>query len=123
MKRGAILTFGGAIGFAALASALTALEIKLPAESARLAESPLPGYALAQSMCMTCHSVDYIQSQPKSPKTYWQGAVVKMQKVFGATIPDEAVAPIADYLAKTYGAEPAGVNAAAKDAVDVKAKK
>lgn len=88
-----------------LALTVSAAEIKLPAETTRLIESPLPGYAMAQSMCYTCHSVDYIRMQPRSSKTYWQGAVVKMQKTFGAPIPDSAVEPIAEYLAKTYGTE------------------
>lgn len=90
---------------AMLVAGAVAAEIKLPAETTRLVESPLPGYALAQAMCYTCHSVDYIRMQPRSSKTYWQGAVVKMQKTFGAPIPDSAVEPIADYLAKTYGTD------------------
>lgn len=88
-----------------LALRVSAAEIKLPEEKTRLIESPLPGYALAQTLCYTCHSVDYIRMQPRSTKAYWQGAVVKMQKTFGAPIPDNAVEPIAEYLAKTYGTE------------------
>lgn len=90
---------------ATLAVTGSAAEIKLPAETTRLVESSLPGYALAQTMCYTCHSVDYIRMQPRSSKTYWQGAVVKMQKTFGAPIPDNAVEPLAEYLAKTYGTD------------------
>jgi len=90
---------------AGLASAVSALEIKLPEEKARLIESPLPGYNLAVAQCFTCHSTDYVRMQPPSSAAYWKAAVVKMQKTFGAPIPDEAVEPIADYLAKTYGAE------------------
>ncbi len=97
----AIISFLGV----ALAACAYSAEIKLPAETARLAESPLPGYALAQSMCYTCHSVDYIRMQPRSSKAYWQGAVVKMQKTFGAPIPDSAVEPIAEYLVRTYGTD------------------
>jgi sulfite dehydrogenase len=87
------------------ASGVGALEIQLPAESARLLESPLPGYALATGMCYTCHSVDYCKMQPTSSRAYWQATVTKMQKVFAAPVPDEAIAPIVDYLVKTYGAE------------------
>ena len=80
--------------------------ITLPPESAKLMESPLPGYALAQAMCLTCHSAEYMQYQPTtSPRGYWQATLTKMQKTFGAPVPDEMVAPIVDYLAKTYGAE------------------
>lgn len=82
-----------------------ALEIKLPEEKTRLVESPLPGYGLAQGFCYTCHSTEYMKYQPVSSRTYWQATVTKMQKTFGAPIPDDAVAPIVDYLTKTYGNE------------------
>ena len=94
------------VALAGLAAApLSALEIKLPEENARLIESPLPGYALATSLCYTCHSVDYLRMQPPSAAAYWKATVVKMQKTFGAPIPDNAVDPIAEYLAKTYGTD------------------
>lgn len=87
------------------------LEITLPAETARLAESPLPGYALATAMCYTCHSADYTRVQPVSSRAYWKATVTKMQKTFGAPIPDEAVEPIVEYLVKTYGTERANAPA------------
>ena len=90
---------------------LVALEIKLPEEKARLAESALPGYSLASTYCYTCHSIDYVLTQPVSSQAYWRSAVVKMQKTFGAPIPDSAIDPIAEYLAKTYGAERAASGA------------
>lgn len=90
---------------AGLAVTASAAEITLPPETTRLIESPLPGYALAQSMCLTCHSPDYIPTQPPSSAAYWRAATVKMQKTFGAPIPDSAIEPIAEYLAKTYGTE------------------
>ena len=89
---------------------LAAVEIKLPAETARLAESSLPGFALTTTHCYTCHSVDYVQMQPVSPRAYWKSSVAKMQKTFGAPIPDAAVDPIVDYLVKTYGAERSGAS-------------
>ena len=46
------------------AASLLATEITLPDETARLRESPLPGYALATTYCYTCHSADYIPYQP-----------------------------------------------------------
>jgi hypothetical protein len=92
-------------GLAAGVSALSALEIKLPADTARLAESELPGYSLAAAHCFTCHSTDYVRIQPPSSRAYWRANVVKMQKTFGAPIPDEAVEPIVEYLVRTYGTE------------------
>lgn len=86
-----------------------AMEIKLPEETARLVESPLPGYALAVTYCYTCHSTDYVRYQPSTTtRATWKASVVKMQKVFGAAVPESAVEPIADYLARTYGAERGG---------------
>lgn len=89
-------------------ASLMATEITLPEETARLAESPLPGYALAVTYCYTCHSTDYVQYQPAMTRAGWKASVQKMQKTFGAVIPDDAVEPIAEYLAKTYGTEGGG---------------
>ena len=89
----------------AATSVATAVEIKLPEDTTRLLDSPLPGYTLATTLCYTCHSVDYLRYQPPSARTYWKATVVKMQKIFGAPIPEEAIEPIVDYLAKTYGTE------------------
>ncbi len=100
----AFLGFGVLVAVGAALSAAP-LEITLPAETARLAESPLPGYALATAMCYTCHSADYTRVQPVSSRAYWKATVTKMQKTFGAPIPDEAVEPIVEYLVKTYGTE------------------
>lgn len=87
------------------AASLFAVEITLPEETTRLAESPVPGYGLAVAHCYTCHSTDYISSQPPMTQAAWKASVLKMQKIFGATIPESAVEPIADYLAATYGLE------------------
>ncbi len=85
---------------------LAAIEITLPAETERLIESPLPGYALATTYCYTCHSTDYVRVQPPGmTRAAWRASVVKMQKTFGAPVPDEAIDPMAEYLARTYGAE------------------
>jgi mono/diheme cytochrome c family protein len=102
----AALTFAGAVAAIALSTTARATEITLPRETAALKESPLPGFALAQTMCGTCHSAEYsITQPPASPRAYWQATVVKMQKVFAAPLPDTAIDPIVDYLVKTYGNE------------------
>lgn len=108
------MTIVGSAAIIAGAGSLRALEITLPQETARLVESPLPGYGLAQALCMTCHSADYIKMQPVSSRAFWQGSVTKMQKVFGAQIPASAVEPIVDYLVKTYGNERGAAGAAQK---------
>ena len=107
------LSASGVLALGLAAAPLPAAEITLPAETARFAESPLPGYALATAMCQTCHSADYTHMQPTNlPRTYWKSAVVKMQKTFGAPLPDDSIEPITDYLVKTYGAERPGAASA-----------
>lgn len=87
-------------------SAALALDITLPMETAAYKASTLPGFALAQQHCMTCHSAQYVLTQPQtSPRAYWDATVKKMKKPFGAQVPDEDVPIIVDYLVKTYGAE------------------
>jgi len=87
------------------AASIAAVEIALPQETARLVESPLSGYELATTYCYTCHSTDYVRYQPSMTRAAWKASVLKMQTTFGAPIPESAVEPIAEYLAKTYGAE------------------
>lgn len=95
-----------ALALPVLASVAPAAEITLPPETARHADSPLPGHSLANAMCLTCHSADYVRMQPPTlPRATWKAIVTKMQKTFGAPIPDDAIDPIVDYLVKTYGAE------------------
>ena len=89
-----------------MAAPAFALDIDLPSETSLFKPSELPGYALAQRNCMTCHSVHYIQSQPPaSPRAYWEATVKKMKKPFGAQFPDAEIPDMVDYLVKTYGAE------------------
>ena len=105
-----------AVGGLAVAGLLAAnhlwsAEIALPPETARSIESPLPGYAVATAVCSTCHSADYPRMQPRTlSRVYWQSAVVKMQKTFGAPLPDDVVPALVDYLVKTCGAERAGAD-------------
>lgn len=104
MKPAAVFLFA-ALALAS-ASAVAAKEITLPAETKRLAESSQPGAVLATALCYTCHSAEYVMYQPPtSGRAYWKATVVKMQKVFGAPIPDSAVDPLTDYLVKTYGTD------------------
>lgn len=87
-------------------AAASAKEITLPVETKRLAESSQPGAALATTLCYTCHSAEYAMYQPPtSGRAYWKATVVKMQKVFGAPIPDSAIDPLTEYLVKNYGTD------------------
>jgi hypothetical protein len=82
------------------------VKIQLPLETAALKTGP--GVELAAASCLTCHSVEYISTQPSLTRTAWKASVDKMRAKFGAPIPDDAVEKLADYLAAAYGkAEPA----------------
>ena len=125
MKRGTRLTFRLPLSIGVVlagAASMAGMEITLPQETARLEASPLPGYDLATTYCYTCHSTDYLRYQPSMARAAWKASVMKMQKTFGAQIPETAVDPIAEYLAKTYGAERAESNRPAGSAKEPTAK-
>jgi sulfite dehydrogenase (cytochrome) subunit B len=76
---------------------------KLPAETARLQSGP--GAAIVTAQCITCHSVDYITTQPVMTRAAWTAIVTKMKEKYGAPIAAEHVEAVVNYLATTYGAE------------------
>jgi len=64
---------------------------------------PGAGVELAQTYCVTCHSSAYVATQPPLSAAQWTAEVTKMQHVYGAPIPPEAVAPLVQYLTAQYG--------------------
>ena len=105
MSTSRCLVLGALLTVSAGLPRLPALEITLPPETARFAESPLPGFAVTTTLCSTCHSADYVKTQPlnvKSKKDFWQAEVTKMVKAYGAPIDDADVPKIVEYLAATY---------------------
>jgi hypothetical protein len=89
--------------FAASTIALAGeVKITLPAETDTL--KPGPGVEFALANCLTCHSVEYISTQPPMPRTFWEASVKKMREKYGAPVPDDALQKLIEYLASTYGA-------------------
>ena len=83
------------------AGAAKALTYDLPDETATL--RPGPGVETARDNCMSCHSVDYIDTQPPGRgKAFWEGEVNKMIKSYHAPVSDADARAIVDYLTKTY---------------------
>jgi sulfite dehydrogenase len=78
------------------------VEIRLPIEVAAFKQDV--GAQIANAQCLICHSVEYVTIQPPLPKSFWKGSIQKMQQKYGATIPEEQVEPLADYLTRNYGA-------------------
>ena len=76
---------------------------KLPNQTATF--KPGPNMEVVQNNCTSCHSVDYVQTQPRGPKfkeVFWRAEVTKMIKVYGAPIDEAVVDKIVDYLTQTY---------------------
>lgn len=90
-----------AVAFSGAPASAKPLSYVLPEDTT--AFRPGPGSDAAQNNCTACHSVDYVATQPpKKGKDFWAAEVTKMIKVYGASIPEQDAAAIADYLAATY---------------------
>ena len=88
---------------ACLTPALSAdvVKIEIPPETGAFKIGP--GVELAQANCLICHSVEYVTSQPRLDRKFWEASVKKMREKYAAPIADEAVAALVDYLVATYG--------------------
>lgn len=108
MKRSTLLALSAITGLAATVAASGLLNAKpisytLPEETA--AFKPGKNMDVAVNNCTACHSVDYVQTQPRGPKfkkDFWQAEVTKMIKVYGAPIDDADASKIVDYLTENY---------------------
>lgn len=79
-------------------------DIELPAETAALRPSALPGYTIALQKCGICHSADYINLQPpRMSLAQWTAEMTKMQHAYGAPIDEAEIKLLGNYLTATYG--------------------
>ena len=98
------IAVGAALALGTAFVSATTKTVTLPADSAELRPSPLPGYAKAQANCVTCHSAEYMLYQPPNAgRPYWDAMAKRMKAVFKAPIDDADIPVIVDYLAATYG--------------------
>src|SRR2546427_9989371 len=82
----------------------------LPDSNREVAASRVPAVDLApgdglqdvQIYCNTCHSPRYITMQPPLPAATWEAEVNKMNKTFGAAIPEDSTQKIILYLQAHY---------------------
>lgn len=73
----------------------------MPEDTAKL--KPGPGAEVAEAHCLSCHSPDYIATQPaRKGHAFWTAEVTKMIKVYGAPIEEADAKAITDYLTATY---------------------
>ena len=85
----------------------------LPDANYQVSSYPVPPVDLAPGdglqdvriYCNTCHSPRYITMQPPLPAATWESEVNKMNKSFGAGIPEENALKIIKYLQTHYTAE------------------
>jgi cytochrome c551/c552 len=102
LKLTALVLCGGAIlGGASLSGGV--VKIELPPETGTFKSAP--GFEMANAQCLTCHSVEYVQTQPPKPLEFWTAEVKKMREKYGAPFPAEYAEGLAYYLAKNYGTE------------------
>jgi hypothetical protein len=79
------------------------LSYVLPEETAGLEPGKGPGFEATQNNCLSCHSTDYIKTQPsKRGRAFWDAEVTKMIKVYHAPISEADAKLIGEYLAETY---------------------
>src|SRR5579859_7414181 len=69
-----------------------------PPDSSTLKQAPGAGYLKTEALCATCHSRDYIATQPlHKGKEFWAAEITKMVNVYGAPIPEADRPAIAEY--------------------------
>jgi hypothetical protein len=85
----------------------------LPDADYEVSAYPVPKLELAagdgrqdvQIYCNTCHSPRYIPMQPPLPAATWEDEVNKMNKAYGAGIPENTAKKIVAYLQTHYTPE------------------
>ena len=95
----------------AIPASVNALDIQLPSETGSFKQDT--GAEIANGQCLTCHSVEYVTTQPKLGQAFWKAEVVKMQQKYGAAIPDSQVEEVVAYLTRNYGVSTNGTPASA----------
>ena len=67
--------------------------------------APGDGLQEVRIYCNTCHSPRYITMQPPLPPATWEAEVNKMNKAFGANIPEDDSRKIIAYLQAHYATD------------------
>lgn len=98
-----VLVIAGALALLASGAAVAKVVTYTLPEEREAVLPPGPGADLVAAQCAACHSLDYVQTQPRGKgKAFWDAAVTKMVKVYGAPVSAEDGEVIAAYLAVHY---------------------
>ena len=77
--------------------------IPMPPDHAYATLKPGPGVEVTRQQCVSCHSTDYVVTQPRGDARQWEGVVAKMMSVYGANITADEAKTIVQYLSRQYG--------------------
>ncbi|GDX39059.1 sulfite:cytochrome C oxidoreductase subunit B [Methylocystaceae bacterium] len=95
-----ILSLASTLCFMAVSHAKP-LSYSLPDQETLLRSGP--GSEVVQNNCLSCHSADYIETQPpKQGIKFWEGEVNKMIKNYHAPVSESDAKIIIDYLSNQY---------------------
>ncbi len=96
------LVLGVAVVFGLVAAGFPkSSSVTLPPSS--ITFKPGPNLGLAQANCLVCHNADYIYFQPALTRAQWTAEVKKMRGAYKATIADDDIPKIVDYLMSQNG--------------------
>ena len=59
-----------------------------------------PGAEAMNANCTACHSAEMVHTQPALSKAAWQAEVAKMVKVYKASVNEDDIPAILDYLTR-----------------------
>ena len=103
MIRLATVLLAAGAGLLSLAAAAQPLNIELPFGDVppELAE---PDSRVVVNHCSSCHSLDYITTQPRGKgEQFWRDSVAKMINVYKAPLSPEQADAVAATLARKFG--------------------
>ena len=105
MNRSILFVAAAAIATGAALVAVNAKPFVYAVPDDKSALRPGPNLEVVQGNCGSCHSADYVLTQPQGPKfkkDFWEAEVTKMIKVYGAPIDEKDIPKIVEYLTATY---------------------
>jgi cytochrome c5 len=70
--------------------------VQLPLQGTAFRDAP--GVEVARANCLSCHSAEYVTTQPALSKAGWTAEVNKMKGVYGAPIAPSDVDTLVTYL-------------------------
>jgi mono/diheme cytochrome c family protein len=105
MNRSVLFAAAAVIATGAALVAVNAKPFAYAVPDDKSAFRPGPNLEVVQGNCGSCHSADYVLTQPQGPKfkkDFWEAEVTKMIKVYGAPIDEKDIPKIVEYLTATY---------------------